>query len=69
MAKRALAFSGRSRFAQAGLVNGTVGIIVAPRGRLFVVLRLTVTRGKIVEIDVVADPEHLRQLDLTILDD
>jgi RNA polymerase sigma-70 factor (ECF subfamily) len=67
VAKQALAFSGRARFAQAALVNGAVGVVVAPRGRLFVVLGLTVTRGKIVEIDVVADPARLRQLDLAVL--
>jgi hypothetical protein len=32
------------------------------------VLRLTITRGKIVEIDAVADLERLRQLELAILD-
>jgi Sigma-70, region 4 len=54
VAKQALAYSGRARFAQPALVNGAAGVVVAPRGRLFVVLGLTVTRGKIVEIDVVA---------------
>jgi RNA polymerase sigma-70 factor, ECF subfamily len=29
----------------------------------------TVRRGKIVEIDILADPARLRQLDLTVLDD
>lgn len=42
---------------------------MAPRGRLFVVLGLTITGGKIVEIDVVAVPERLRRLDLAVLDD
>jgi hypothetical protein len=50
-------------------VNGAVGVVVAPRGRLFAVLGLTVMRGKILEIDVAADPERLRQLDLAVLDD
>ena len=62
-------FSGRAQGARAALVNGAVGIVVARHGRLFLVLNLTVTRGKIVEINVVADPERLRQLDLTVLDD
>jgi RNA polymerase sigma-70 factor (ECF subfamily) len=46
-----------------------VGVVVARHGRLFLVLNLTVTRGKIAEINVVADPERLRQLDLAVLDD
>jgi RNA polymerase sigma-70 factor (ECF subfamily) len=62
-------FSGRARFAQPALVNGAVGLLWAPRGRPRVVFGLTITRGKIVEIDLVADPERLRQLDLAILDD
>jgi hypothetical protein len=42
---------------------------VARHGRLFLVLNLTVTRGKIVEINVVADPERLRQLRPSVLGD
>jgi RNA polymerase sigma-70 factor (ECF subfamily) len=38
-----------------------------PRGRLLLVLGLTITRGKIVEIDVIADPARLGQLDLAVL--
>ena len=39
------------------------------RGRLFRALRFTITGGKIAQVDVIADPEHLRQLDLAVLDD
>ena len=69
VAEGALTFSGRARFARPALVNGAAGIVVAPRGRLVVVLGFTVMRGKIVEIDVVADSARLRQLDLAVLDD
>ncbi len=69
VAERALTSSGRARFAQSALVNGAVGVVVAPRGRLLLVLGYTITRGKIVEIDVVADPERLRHLDLAVLND
>jgi RNA polymerase sigma-70 factor (ECF subfamily) len=48
-------------------VNGVVGIVVAPRGRLFAVLDFTIRDGRIIEIDVIADPEHLGQLDLAVL--
>lgn len=67
--ERARTFAGRSRFAQPALVNGSVGVVVAPRGRLLVVLAFKVARGKIVEIDVVADPARLRETELTILTD
>jgi RNA polymerase sigma-70 factor (ECF subfamily) len=62
-------FSGRARFAQPALVNGAVGAVWAPGGRPRVVFGFTITRGKIVEIDLVADPERLRQLDLAVLGD
>jgi RNA polymerase sigma factor (sigma-70 family) len=58
-----------ARAAQPALVNGEVGVVVAPRGRLLMVLRFTITNGKIVQIEAVADPERLRQLDLAILND
>jgi RNA polymerase sigma-70 factor (ECF subfamily) len=62
VAKNALAFSARARFARVALVNGMPGIVVAPNGRLRIVLIFTIRRGRIVEIDVIADPERLRQL-------
>lgn len=68
VAEQALVFSRRARFAQLALVNGNVGIVVAPHGRLLTVMIFTIRRGKIVEIDVLADPVRLRQLDLAVLD-
>jgi RNA polymerase sigma factor (sigma-70 family) len=63
------AVRGRARAAQPVLVNGAVGVIVAPRGRLLMVLDFTIEDGKIVAIDAIADPERLRQLDLAMLTD
>ena len=61
------AAKGGARAARPALVNGAVGVIVAPRGRLLMVLRFTITLGKIIEIEAVADPERLHQLDLAVL--
>jgi RNA polymerase sigma factor (sigma-70 family) len=58
-----------TRFARPVLVDGMVGLVVAPRGRLVLLLRFTISRGKIVEIEAVADPARLRQLHLAVLDD
>jgi RNA polymerase sigma factor (sigma-70 family) len=69
VADQALTYSERARIAQPALVNGAVGVIVAPHGRLLIALGFTITHGKIVEIDVLADPARLRQLDLVVLDD
>ncbi len=68
-ARGAIAFSQQARFAQPALVNGAVGVVMAPRGRLFRVLSFTITGGKIVEVDVIGDPERLKQLDLAVLSD
>jgi RNA polymerase sigma factor (sigma-70 family) len=68
VAEQALAFSRRARFSRLALVNGAVGIVVAPRGRLFQVLHFTVTRERVVENEVNAEPRRLRQLDLSVLD-
>ena len=62
-------FSGRARAAQPALVNGAVGLVWAPGGRPRVVFGFTITRGKIIAIDLIADPERLRQLDVAVLDD
>jgi len=62
-----LAMKGRARAARAALVNGAVGIVVAPRGRLLMVLDLTIVDGKIHAIDAIADPDHVRRLDLALL--
>jgi len=67
VAEGALAFAERARFAQPALVNGAVGVVAAPRGRLFVVLGFTYTHERISAIDVIADPERLRGLDLAAL--
>jgi RNA polymerase sigma factor (sigma-70 family) len=67
-AEQALAFSERARFARPALVNGAVGLVVARGGRPLAVMGFTITRGKIVEIDILADPARLGQLDLAVLD-
>ena len=61
-------FKGRAQLARTALVNGAVGVVVAPRGRLLLVLVPTVVGGRIVEIDVIADPERLSRLELAVLD-
>ena len=62
----------RARFARPALVDGTVGVVVAPGGRLVLALRLTIEAAaevdRIVAIDVVADPARLLRLDLAVLD-
>jgi RNA polymerase sigma factor (sigma-70 family) len=51
------------------LINGAVGVVTTRDGEPFSVGGFTVRNGKIVEMDWLADPARLRELDLTILDD
>ena len=67
VAANARAFSANARFAEPALVDGTVGIVVAPNGRLALVLRFGVAGDKITEIDIEADPNRLAGLSLAVL--
>jgi RNA polymerase sigma factor (sigma-70 family) len=51
------------------LVNGTAGVVVTVKGRPFAVLGFTVTDGRIVEIDAIADPDRVRRIAAAVLGD
>ncbi|MFC6020764.1 sigma-70 family RNA polymerase sigma factor [Plantactinospora solaniradicis] len=68
VAEETLTNTGRARFARPALVDGAVGIVVAPRGRLLFALRVVVVGERIAAIEVVAAPDRLRQLQLAVLD-
>ena len=68
VAQQAMMFAVRTRSSRPALVNGAAGIIVFDEaGRPFSVLGFIVARGRIVEIDVLADPTRLNQLEWTVL--
>ena len=69
VAQGALTFARLARLAQPALVNGAAGFVVAQHGRPVSVAGFTVRNDKIVEIDILADPERLRQIDLSVLND
>lgn len=66
-ARGAIAFSQMARFVQPALINGSPGLVWAPRGRLRRVLTFTIRNRKITEVNVIGDPASLRQLDLAVL--
>nr|QIZ01740.1 sigma-70 family RNA polymerase sigma factor [Streptomyces sp. S1D4-11] len=68
VAKGAMAATGRAAFTGVALVDGTVGLAMAPRGRLSVVLVFTIADGLITEIDVTAEPDRLGRLEISVLD-
>ena len=69
VAEQTLTFSRLSPFVRPALVNGAAGVVVAPRGRPFSVMGFTIRGGKIVEVDILADPARLSRLDVAVFDD
>ncbi|HEY7343514.1 MAG TPA: sigma-70 family RNA polymerase sigma factor [Ktedonobacterales bacterium] len=66
VAEQAMTFRRYTETATRILVNGIPGGVAwTPDGSPFAILALTVNGGRIVEIEVLADPERLGQLDLT----
>ena len=68
IASRALTYSRMDLSQHRVLINGAAGIVSIREGRPFSVGAFTVKDGRIVELDFVADPEFLSQLDLSVLD-
>src|SRR3954452_5267875 len=69
VARQAFGYQRLGLVVRRALVNGAVGVVSTRDGELFSVAGITVRGGKIVEMDFLADPERLRQLDLTVLED
>ncbi|NGO14332.1 sigma-70 family RNA polymerase sigma factor [Streptomyces sp. HC44] len=68
VARNTTVFGRPSRFGTPALVNGTVGIVVAPRGRLRLAIRFTFGEdGRITAYEVIGEPERLRELSLGVL--
>jgi RNA polymerase sigma-70 factor (ECF subfamily) len=62
VAEETRTFAAAARLASVALVEGGVGLLYAPRGRLRLAIVLTIDAGRITEIDVVADPDRLSYL-------
>jgi RNA polymerase sigma-70 factor (ECF subfamily) len=69
VASRALTYARLQLFNRPVLVNGMLGMIAYRDGEPFSVGAITVRGGRIVEMDILADPERLSQLDLTAVED
>jgi RNA polymerase sigma factor (sigma-70 family) len=69
VARQALSWSQVELTVHRALINGAAGLVSTRDGKPFSVGAVTVRGGKIVEIDILADPERLARLDLTVLDD
>ena len=67
-AKGAVAYGHLARNAHPALVNGAVGIVTAPHGRLLRALRVTIANGRITELEVIGNPARLATLELATLE-
>jgi RNA polymerase sigma factor (sigma-70 family) len=68
VARQALAFRRLDLYLRPALINGAAGAVSIRDGRPYAVTGFIVRGGKIVELDILADPERLRRLELTVLD-
>jgi len=69
IARQALIYSRLDLVVRPAIINGTPGGIAFRDGEVFSVSGFTVRGGKVTEIDILADRERLRRLDLTVLDE
>jgi RNA polymerase sigma-70 factor (ECF subfamily) len=67
-AKGAVSYGHLARLTKPALVDGAVGVVVAPEGRLVRALRFTVGGDRITEIEVIGDPARLGELDVAIVE-
>jgi RNA polymerase sigma-70 factor (ECF subfamily) len=66
-ARGAVAFSHMARAIEPALIDGSVGLVFAPGGRLTRVLTFTIANGRIVETEIITDPDRLQQLKISVL--
>jgi RNA polymerase sigma factor (sigma-70 family) len=66
-AKGAVSYGHLARLTTPALINGTVGVVVAPHGRLVRALRFTIADGKITEIEIIGNPARLGELEVSIV--
>jgi RNA polymerase sigma factor (sigma-70 family) len=69
VASQALMWSRVDLTIQRALINGAAGVVSLRNGQPFSVAAVTVRGGKIVEMDILADPERGSQLDLAVFGD
>ena len=68
VARQASAFARLDVESRPALINGAIGTVSFRDGRPFTIAGFTIRNRRIVEMDILADPERVGRLDLTILD-
>jgi len=67
-ARGAVAYGHLAQMTRPAFVNGAIGIVVAPKGRLVRALRFTIADGRITAIDVIGNPARLAELEVSVID-
>ena len=67
-AKGAIAYGHMAQQTRLALIDGAVGVVVAPRGRLVRALRFTIANGRIAGFEIIGDPGRLAELDIAAID-
>ena len=67
-AKGAVSYGHMARLTRAALVDGAVGLVMAPRGRLVRALRFTIADDRISEIEIIGEAARLGELEVAIVD-
>jgi RNA polymerase sigma-70 factor (ECF subfamily) len=67
-AKGAVVYGHLAQLTRPALVDGAIGVVVAPRGKLVRALRFTIANGRITEIEVIGNPARLGELEVSIVD-
>jgi len=67
-AQGAVQFGKAMQHARSALVDGAVGLLMEPHGKLLRALTFTFADGKIVAADIIAEPERLAALEISALD-
>ncbi|MFJ3309826.1 sigma-70 family RNA polymerase sigma factor [Streptomyces sp. NPDC086549] len=68
VARGAMAAVARAQFTGLALLDGGFGLVMAPSGRLRLVLAFTVEEDRITEIEVIAEPERLGRIDIGVVE-
>ena len=55
--------------AEVALINGSVGVVVAPLGRLRFVVAMTLAENRIIEMDVISHQTGLSQLEIAVIEE
>jgi len=63
-ARGAVQFAHLAKVVEVALIDGSVGLIIGPRGRLTRALRFTIEGGKIVDVDIIFEPARLAELEV-----